>query len=224
MKIRPNTLLITCVVGLLGGCASAPAPESTESGPREPDRAPAERTAAEADSKRVSVSRDEAARESRSADSSRESRSDAATNTERASARRTVITTSSQGGPADVSRLVEQLREAARELATLRAANARLKVERERAEKAAQSAAESDESRRSREKATADLKAAGEELRNLKSAVERLAEDVAVEKRLRLEAEATASQLRDQLRTLARAVSELAADPRSEEGRRRSRD
>jgi hypothetical protein len=224
MNIRPNTLLTTCVVVLLGGCASAPAPESAESGPREQERAPAERTAAEADAKRVSVSRDEAARERRPAESSRESRSDVATNTERASARRAVTATSSQGGPADVSRLVEQLREAARELATLRAANARLKVERDRAEKASKSAAESEESRRIREKATADLKIAAEELQKLKSAVEMLEENISIEKRLRLEAEANASQLRDQLRTLARAVSELAAEPRQDENRGRSRD
>ena len=39
MNIRPNTLLTTCVVVLLGGCASAPAPESAESGPREQELA-----------------------------------------------------------------------------------------------------------------------------------------------------------------------------------------
>jgi putative cell wall-binding protein len=135
-----------------------------------------------------------------------------------------VAASTGQGGAADVSRLVDQLREAARELATLRAANARLKVERERAEKAAQSAAESEEARRNREKAASELKVATEELRKLKSAVDRLGEDVAIEKRLRLEAEATASQLREQLRTLARAVNELAAEPRSEDERRRPRD
>jgi len=54
--------------------------------------------------------------------------------------------------------------------------------------------------------------------------VDRLGDDVAVEKRLRVEAEATAAQLREQLRTLARAVSELAAEPKPEEDRRRTRD
>jgi chromosome segregation ATPase len=115
-----------------------------------------------------------------------------------------------------VSRLVDQLREAARELATLRAANARLKVERDRAERAAQNVAESEETRRAREKTAADLKLATEEMRKLKAAVDRLGDDVAVEKRLRIEAEATAAQLREQLRTLARAVSELAAEPKPE--------
>jgi hypothetical protein len=123
-----------------------------------------------------------------------------------------------------VSRLVDQLREAARELATLRAANARLKVERDRAERAAQNVAESEETRRAREKTAADLKLATEEMRKLKAAVDRLGDDVAVEKRLRVEAEATAAQLREQLRTLARAVSELAAEPKPEEDRRRTRD
>jgi hypothetical protein len=123
-----------------------------------------------------------------------------------------------------VSRLVDQLREAARELATLRAANARLKVERDRAERAAQNVAESEETRRAREKTAADLKLATEEMRKLKAAVDRLGDDVAVEKRLRIEAEATAAQLREQLRTLARAVSELAAEPKPEEDRRRTRD
>ena len=123
-----------------------------------------------------------------------------------------------------MSRLVDQLREAARELATLRAANARLKVERDRAERAAQNVAESEETRRAREKTAADLKLATEEMRKLKAAVDRLGDDVAVEKRLRVEAEATAAQLREQLRTLARAVSELAAEPKPEEDRRRTRD
>ena len=123
-----------------------------------------------------------------------------------------------------MSRLVDQLREAARELATLRAANARLKVERDRAERAAQNVAESEETRRAREKTAADLKLATEEMRKLKAAVDRLGDDVAVEKRLRIEAEATAAQLREQLRTLARAVSELAAEPKPEEDRRRTRD
>ncbi|MFM8619084.1 MAG: hypothetical protein ACKOE8_10205 [Opitutaceae bacterium] len=116
------------------------------------------------------------------------------------------------------------MREAARELATLRAANARLKVERDRAEKASQSAAESEESRRAREKTAAELKAAGEELRKLKDTVERLGESLAVERRLRLEAENTTAQLREELKTIARAVGELATSPRAEDDRRRSRD
>lgn len=163
-------------------------------------------------------------RERRASEPQREVRSEAVTNTERAAARRPVAASSSQGGTADVSRLVEQLREAARELATLRTANARLKVERERAEKSARNAAESEDARRARDKAAADLKVATEELSKLKATVERIGEDVAIEKRLRVEAESTAAQLREQLRTLARAVSELAAEPNPEEERRRSRD
>lgn len=154
--------------------------------------------------------------------SSTEARSESVTTTERA-ATRSALATAGAGGAADISRLVEQLREAARELATLRAANARLKVERDRAEKTAQSAAESEESRRSREKTAAELKAASEELRKLKDTVERLGEYLSVERRLRLEAENTTAQLREELKTIARAVGELASQPRAEEDRRRSR-
>lgn len=224
MKTRLNPLLLLCALGIFGGCASTSSSENTEVAAREPEKAAPERPSRQMESRRPEVAPVEDSRERRPAESVREGRAEAVTNTERAAVRRTVATTSGQGAAADVSRLVEQLREAARELATLRAANARLKVERERAEKAAQNAAESEETRRAREKAAADLKLANEELRKLKAAVDRLGEDAAIEKRLRLEAEATAAQLREQLRTLARAVSELAADPKSDEDRRRSRD
>ena len=223
MKTNPLPLLLLCVFGLMAGCASAPSPENTEPSVREQDKA-AERPPGDTGTKRRNLPASEETGTRRSSDLTREGPSDSITNTERAAARRPVAASTGQGGTADVSRLVDQLREAARELATLRAANARLKVERERVEKAAQSAAESEESRRNREKAAAEIKVAAEELRKLKSAVDRLGEDVAIEKRLRLEAEATASQLREQLRTLARAVSELAAEPRSEDERRRPRD
>jgi hypothetical protein len=224
MKTRPTPVVLLFALGVLGGCASTPSSEGADPSDREPEKGASERPVRNEETNRTEATSAGDSRERRSTEALREGRSEAVTNTERAAARRPITASSSQGGAADVSRLVEQLREAARELATLRAANARLKTERERAEKAAQNAAESEETRRAREKAAADLKVATEDLRKLKAAVDRLGEDVAVEKRLRLEAEATATQLREQLRTLARAVSELAADPRSDDERRRSRD
>jgi len=119
---------------------------------------------------------------------------------------------------------VEQLREAGRELASLRAANARLRVEKARAEKSAQTAAESEEARRAREKTLTELKAAGEEMRKLRETVDRLGELLSEEKGLRTQAEATTAQLREELRTIARAVGELAVEPRSDEDRRRKRE
>lgn len=119
---------------------------------------------------------------------------------------------------------MEQLREAGRELASLRAANARLKVEKDRAEKSAQTAAESEGARRVREKTLAELKAAGEELRKLRDTVERLGELLSEERRFRTEAEAATAQLREELRTIARAVGELAVEPRGDEDRRRKRE
>ena len=213
------------IVLLLAGCATSSSPDSSESGrtepeapaPKESNRGTGSRTAAEEAAPRRET------RDSATRSPAAETRSGPVTSTERA-ATRSALAAAGTGGTSDIPRLVEQLREAARELATLRAANARLKVERDRAEKTAQSAAESEEARRAREKTAAELKAAGEELRKLKDTVERLEESLSVERRLRLEAEKTTAQLREELKTIARAVGELATTPRTEEDRRRGRD
>jgi len=223
----PSKLFPIIAAGLvliLTGCATGSSSESSESGRAESEAPAAKEPVREAESR---SSADEVAPRRETLDSARrssstEARSESVTSTERA-ATRSALATAGTGGASDISRLVEQLREAARELATLRAANARLKVERDRAEKTAQSAAESEESRRSREKTAAELKAASEELRKLKDTVERLGEYLSVERRLRLEAENTTAQLREELKTIARAVGELASQPRAEEDRRRSR-
>lgn len=213
------------LVLLLAGCATSSSSDSSESGRTEPE-AQATRESTRGTESRSAAEEAAPRRETRDSakrSSAAESRSEPVTSTERAATRST-LAAAGTGGTSDISRLVEQLREAARELATLRAANARLKVERDRAEKTAQSAAESEESRRAREKTAAELKTAGEELRKLKDTVERLGEYLAVERRLRLEAENTTAQLRDELKTIARAVGELATSPRAEDDRRRSRD
>ncbi|MFM8337856.1 MAG: hypothetical protein ACKODK_20045 [Opitutaceae bacterium] len=213
------------IVLLLAGCATSSSSDSSESGRTEPE-APAPKESTRGTESRSAAEEAAPRRETRDSarrSSAAETRSEPVTSTERA-ATRSALAAAGTGGTSDISRLVEQLREAARELATLRAANARLKVERERAEKTAQSAAESEESRRAREKTAAELKAASEELRKLKETVERLGEYLSVERRLRLEAENTTAQLRDELKTIARAVGELATSPRAEDDRRRSRD
>ncbi len=208
------------LIGLLTGCTTTSSPEVVEG-----SRSEAE-TAASAESSRATDSRsaaERAQREETARAPARESRPDAPTNTERAAARSTLAAATS-GGTADISRLVDQLREAGRELASLRAANARLRVEKDRAEKSAQTPAESEEARRLREKTVADLKAAGEEMRKLKETVDRLGELLSDERRLRTQAEATTALLRDELRTIARAVGELAIEPRGEDERRRKRE
>jgi nucleoid-associated protein YgaU len=143
-----------------------------------------------------------------------------------------------------MAKLVDQLNEAARELATLRTANAKLRAERERPrpapavetsvktdpaeERLAASLksfgafkqemtaliAEVERLKKASSGADAELKAAGEQMRQAKAALARVEEDLRVEKRLRQEAEANAGQLRDQLRTIAKAMSDagLSAD------------
>lgn len=224
MPLKPLPLTAAGLALILTGCATGSSSELSESGRagsdtpsvREPARETESRSSAEEAAPR-SGTRDSARRSS-----STEARLETMTVTERA-ATRSLVATSGTGVASDTSGMVEQLREAARELATLRAANARLKAERDRAEKAAQSAVESEESRRSREKTAAELKAASEELRKLKGTVDSLGEYLAVERRLRLEAENTTAQLREELKTIARAVGELATQPRGDDDRRRSR-
>lgn len=216
-RSRAFACLIPIALGLLAGCATNSSgsagrgeePAATDTPERTKEATPPE-------------PRETASRQMREeeAPAQRESRSAAPTRAERAAAR-SVQAASAGSGSTDISRMVEQLREAARELAALRAANARLKGERERAEQAVRNAADSDEIRRAREKAASELRAANAELAKLKENLDRLAEDAAVEKRLRQEAETTAAQLREQLRTLARAVNELAADPGGEDRRNR---
>lgn len=212
-------------IALLTGCSTTSASDSGESSRSEAESPVASERSRSTDMPPASEgdSRGQRSRELATRTSSLESRSETPTNTERAAARSALVAAAS-GGSGDISRLVEQLREAGRELASLRTANARLKMEKDRAEKAAQSAAESEEARRVRERNLAELKAAGEELRKSRETVDRLGELLSEERKLRTEAEATTAQLREELRTIARAVGELAVEPRSEEDRRRKRD
>lgn len=228
MTHRP-LLALACTGALLflGGCATTSS-ESTEAAPPGASERPAE-----------STSRSEPAREPASA-------------TEKAVAeRRSSSSASGSSSSSDMAKLVEQLNEAARELATLRTANAKLRAERERttrtpaaettpaAAPAATKAdpvderlaaslksyaafkqemaallAEVERARKSSTERSADLKTATEQVRQAKAALARAEEDLRVEKRLRLEAETNAGQLRDQLRTIARAMSDagLSAD------------
>jgi nucleoid-associated protein YgaU len=228
MTHRP-LLALACTGALLflGGCATTSS-ESTEAAPPGASERPAE-----------STSRSEPAREPASA-------------TEKAVAeRRSSSSASGSSSSSDMAKLVEQLNEAARELATLRTANAKLRAERERTTRtpAAETApaaapaatkadpvderlaaslksyaafkqemaallAEVERARKSSTERSADLKTATEQVRQAKAALARAEEDLRVEKRLRLEAETNAGQLRDQLRTIARAMSDagLSAD------------
>jgi len=212
-------------IAVLTGCTTTSSSESGESARPETEatassesfRSTESKSAAEEDPLRQS------SRERTTRTPAQEGRSETPTNTERAAAR-SALAVATSGGTADISRLVEQLREAGRELASLRAANARLRVEKARAEKSAQTAAESEEARRAREKTLTELKAAGEEMRKLRETVDRLGELLSEEKGLRTQAEATTAQLREELRTIARAVGELAVEPRSDEDRRRKRE
>ncbi|MCE2862995.1 MAG: hypothetical protein RIR76_3238 [Verrucomicrobiota bacterium] len=213
------------LIAVLTGCTTTSSSESGESARPETEatassesfRSTESKSAAEEDPLRQS------SRERTTRTPAQEGRSETPTNTERAAAR-SALAVATSGGTADISRLVEQLREAGRELASLRAANARLRVEKARAEKSAQTAAESEEARRAREKTLTELKAAGEEMRKLRETVDRLGELLSEEKGLRTQAEATTAQLREELRTIARAVGELAVEPRSDEDRRRKRE
>lgn len=227
MTHRP-LLALACTGALLflGGCAT-PSTESTDAAPSSSGERPA-----------TADTRSEPAREPASA-------------TEKAVAERRTTSASGSGSSSDMAKLVEQLNEAARELATLRTANAKLRAERERPARpaAAESApaatpaaakadpvderlaaslksyaafkqemsallAEVERARKSSTERSADLKTATEQIRQAKAALTRAEEDLRVEKRLRLEAETNAGQLRDQLRTIARAMSDagLSAD------------
>jgi nucleoid-associated protein YgaU len=195
---------------LFAGCATVPSDESSASAPDTGER-------------------------TESAGSSRESAPTPLTATEAAVAARR--SSASSSGPSDTAKLVEQLNEAARELATLRTANAKLRTERERppppvaapAAKAdpaderlaaslksyaafkqemASLLSEIERSRKGSAELGADLKAATEQVRQARAALARAEDDVRVEKRLRLEAEANAGQLREQLRTIARAMAD----------------
>lgn len=216
-------LAFSSVLLLLGGCAT-PSADSSDAA-----AGPGERPAA--------------------AESRPEPASEPASATERAVAERRAAAPSTGGAAADMAKLVEQLNEAARELATLRTANAKLRAERDRATRpaAAEPApapsapkadpvderlaaslksyaafkqemsallSEVERARKSSADRSADLKTATEQVRQAKAALARAEEDLRVEKRLRLEAETNAGQLRDQLRTIARAMSDagLSAD------------
>ena len=203
--------LLAAAALAVGGCATTPSGESPET------------AAAASESKATSESRRDAPRET-------------ATATETAAAERRVST--GTGSSADMAKLVDQLNEAARELATLRTANAKLRADKDRPRPASTTEAvakadpaderlaaslksfaafkqemaallaELERAKKSGSGADAELKAAAEQTRQTKAALARIEEDLRVEKRLRLEAEANAGQLREQLRTIARAMAD----------------
>ena len=211
-------LAFNAAVLLLAGCASAPSTESTEESAPAGERPPA-------------------------AEGRRESAREPATKTETAGAERRTSSTGA-GTSADTAKLVDQLNEASRELATLRTANAKLRAERDRARPvaAAEPVAKADpveerlatslksfaqfkqemtnllteveRLKKANAEMSADVKAAGEQARQAKAALARLEEDLRVERKLRLEAETNAGQLREQLRSIARAMTDagLSAD------------
>lgn len=255
MSIRIVSALATAAtVLLLAGCAT---PSTEDAAPAEAGSERAATTETKESAPRATVTATETA--------ALERRSPAASTREGGS-----------GTSAEMAKLVDQLNEAARELATLRTANAKLRAERSRpaAEPAAVSApaaapapksdpveeklaaslksyaqfrqemttlvaeverlkkanlelsAETktlaDQARQSKasttevdrlKKSSADLAAEvrllTEQARQAKSAQVRLEEDLRAEKRLRLEAEGNAGQLREQLRTIARAMSDV---------------
>lgn len=217
MTTRPlRFLCFTGGVLLLASCTTTPSTDSAE----EPSSA----------SERASKS-----------DSRGEDRREPLTATETAVAERRAASTGGREGgtsnPTETAKLVDQLNEAARELATLRTTNAKLRAERERARPApaAESSSRADPAderlaaslksfsqfkqemtnliteverlKRANAELGADLKAATEQARQAKVAFGRYEEDVRIEKRLRQESEANAAQLREQLRTIARAMA-----------------
>ncbi len=226
-------LALTGALLLFGGCATAPSNESTEAAPAPGDRGPG-------------------------TESRRESAREPVTATETAVTERRTSAGGGSGTSADMAKLVDQLNEAARELATLRTANAKLRAERERTRPvpAAEPVVKADPSeerlaaslksytqfkqemtslitemeklKKASAEMSADTKAAAEQARQARAAMARVEEDARVEKRLRLEAEANAGQLREQLQTIARAMTNagLSADKLSaqaESGGARSR-
>lgn len=208
-------------LGLLAfaaGCAGVSSSENTES------------SAAASESASRAESRDEPAR-------------GPVTATETAAAeRRSGGRAEGSGTAGEMAKLVDQLNEAARELATLRTANAKLRAERDRPRPAAETAAKADPAeerlaaglksfaqfkqemtgllteaerlKRANAELGADLKSAAEDVKRARASLAKLEEDVRVEKRLRVEAENAAAQVREQLRTIARAMADagLSAD------------
>jgi chromosome segregation ATPase len=136
---------------------------------------------------------------------------------------------------AETAKLVQQLGDASKELATLRAANAKFRAERAQPAKAAPAAAAIDpadeklsaslksyaafkqevgnifsEVERVRQEnagLSSQLKTAVEQSDRARAATARLEADLRAEQKSRAEAEKTVMQLRDQLRAVARAVS-----------------
>ena len=211
-----RVLGFTGTVLLLAGCTTAPSTDS------------AEESASAGERPSKSDSRGEVRREPLSA-------------TETVVAERRASSSSGREGggnsPAETSKLVDQLNEAARELATLRTTNAKLRAERERAPAVsrAESSAKADpveerlaaslksyaqfkqemtnliteveRLKRANAEMSAELKTVPDQTKQSRAALARAEEDARIEKRLRQEAEATADQLREQLRTIARAMA-----------------
>ena len=173
----------------------------------------------------------------------REARAATATNATSATATSAVRATNQAASSSDprasttgeTAKLIQQLGDASKELATLRAANAKFRAERAQPAKAAPAAAAIDpadeklsaslksyaafkqevgnifsEVERVRQENTglsSQLKTAVEQSDRARAATARLEADLRAEQKSRAEAEKTVMQLRDQLRAVARAVS-----------------
>lgn len=221
MNSLPLRLLSTLAASaVLAGCAST----SSESSSSTSSNSTESTDAGEKSSRSERTARD-AQRESPAPEA-----------TERASERATPASTreSQSEVAAANARLVEQLNDASRELATLRAANARLRADRSRDpsppastradpadEKLAASfrsfakfkeeltafMAETERSRSDSGPLKAQLKEALNRTEEAKAALARAEGDLRREKSARAEAELAATKLREQMRTIARAMS-----------------
>lgn len=236
------------VVGVLalGGCASVPtensasSPSSTEAAISSAEESSASRSTTDTGKAERGVEKSAVAtagadtpRSTWRAD--RETRTAPATNAASASNLTASSSDTRASHTGETAKLVQQLGDASKELATLRAANAKLRAERAQPAKAVPAAVPSDAAD---EKLSASLKSYAafkqevgnifsevERVRqenaglssNLKTAVEqadraraamvRLEEDLRSEQKSRAEAEKSVTQLREQLRAVARAVS-----------------
>ena len=173
----------------------------------------------------------------------REARAATATNATSATATNAVRATNQAASSSDprasttgeTAKLIQQLGDASKELATLRAANAKFRAERAQPAKAAPAAAlidpadeklsaslksyaafkqevgnifsEVERVRQENAGLSSQLKTAVEQSDRARAATARLEADLRAEQKSRVEAEKTVMQLRDQLRAVARAVS-----------------
>ena len=250
--------VVTAFALAVTGCASSSNVESTETSP-----VPTLSSSSSSSSSSEKSSEKSASSTSRSSEEPRRSESSEAVASKSSSSSEGPRSTwrgdrdsqrdarsSSVGASGDSAKLVEQLNDASRELATLRAQNAKLRAERDRpapasstssssstasAASAATATAKADPAdeklaaslksyaqfkqemvtifaeveRMRKENAgmSANLKAAVEQVDHARATIAKLETDLRTERKSRADAEYAASQLRDQLRTIARALN-----------------